>query len=158
MKKVSLQYKSSYFKDGKRNFVYAVVGNADAVAAYKLDKENSDLGRCPMMSDADGNDTDVPRYTTQQLLGANGTLERSAKGNWFTPADELSLLTDAIASTTDADIKHELAMGAADIIRAKIRAQVKASGGNVSATAGETPATGAGTTALADVDADQHEN
>ncbi len=132
MKKVSLQYQSSYVKDSgngkgpRRNYVYAVVGNADAVAQYVTDKENSDLGRCPMMSDADGNDTDVPRFTTQELLGANATLERSAKGAWFTPADELSLLNDAISTTANDDVRRELALGAADLIREKIKAQVRA--------------------------------
>lgn len=126
--KVSLKYKSSYIKADTKNRVnvYSVVGSPESIEQYVADKVDEN-GKCPMISDADGNDTDVPRYSTSRVLGGSSTLERSTKGQWFVPADEASLLESAMKNETNPAVQSALAGAYVGEVLAKIRAQVQAS-------------------------------
>lgn len=133
MTKLSLTYKSSYKSKNEetgiasRKFVYAVTGSADAIAQHIADKEaTTPNGQCPMIDD-----TDTPRHTSSTFLGDKSYLERTYNGYWVPPVSEMAILQEAMENETDEDVKSILAQDKAALIRANIKAQMKARSGNV---------------------------
>lgn len=75
---LTLRYESKY-KNEKGNDcnVHSMHGSPEAIAQYVADKV-AERGSCPMMGT-----TNIPRFTTTDVLGATCVIERSVNGKWY---------------------------------------------------------------------------